>query len=224
MALSFLSGDAGTPSLKEVEARAYAIEAARNINKARKIQKQEDENEDLMFIGLDEIGRRKQKPPKKDRSKPQNQEQIDDDRQPKPQPQPQNSGPSKSSTPSPVRTSSPAPGRPPQPSPTQGAKLAPGGGGRARIVDTLPGGGGPITTAPRDVTKTLVSAEVRDKKLAERELEGLLKKAEDSVEKAEQAAQENDQPSGFLQNKNLLIIGGVAVAAIAGIYFFTRKK
>ena len=38
MALSFLSGDEGTPSIKAVEARAYAREAAANILKARELK------------------------------------------------------------------------------------------------------------------------------------------------------------------------------------------
>jgi hypothetical protein len=213
MALSFLSGDAGTHSLKEVEARAYAIEAAKKIKLARMLKQESDASMNSMFIGLDEIGTQK----------------INVQGQPRlPKPQ-RGSRPNERSAPQPTpmnATPAPAPGKQsaPAPAPTGGAKLSPGGGGRARIVDSLPGGGGPITTVPRDVTKTLVSAEVRDKKIAERQIEGLLKQAEDSVEKAEQAAQENEQPSGFLQNKNLLIIGGVAIAAIAGIYFFTRKK
>jgi hypothetical protein len=205
MSLSFLSGDAGTPSLKEVEARAYAIEAAKKIKLARMLKQESDASMNSMFIGLDEI------------SRPMKTVSRTDVRQPR---TPAPNAPQPAPAPAPGKQSAPAPA----PAPTGGAKLSPGGGGRARVVDSLPGGGGPITTAPRDVTKTLVSAEVRDKKIAEREIEGLLKKAESDIEKAEEAVKEEAEgPMSFLKGKNALIIGGVAVAAIAAFYFFKKK-
>jgi hypothetical protein len=211
MALSFLSGDAGTPSLKEVEARAYAIEAAKKIKLARMLKQESDASMNSMFIGLDEI------------TGPMQRVSRTDTRQPKPQ---RGSRPNERSAPQPTpMNATPAPPPPPAPTPG-GTRLMPQlpGGGRARVVDSLPGGGSPITTAPRDVTKTLVSAEVRDKKIAEREIEGLLKKAESDIEKAEEAVKEEaESPMSFLKGKNALIIGGVAVAVIAAFYFLKKK-
>ena len=41
---------------------------------------------------------------------------------------------------------------------------------------------------------------------------------------AAEAAQEQPETTGFFQGKNLYIIAGVALAAIAGIYYLTKKK
>jgi len=41
---------------------------------------------------------------------------------------------------------------------------------------------------------------------------------------AAEAAQEQPEPTGFFEGRNLYLIGGVALAAIAGIYFLTKKK
>jgi len=203
MALSFLSGDAGTPSLKEVEARAYAIEAAKKIKLARMLKNESDASMNSMFIGLDEIGRPKdgKKPRKNERSKPpkEKEDQQSEPRQPKPQA--------------------------PAPAPST-AKAKP-----SMMMPTLPTEN--RTSLPKMTTKAKTETNVS--KLTpelEKRINVSVQEAKEQAKEAAAAAQEAKEeavkeeaegPMSFLKGKNALIIGGVAVAAIAAFYFLKKK-
>ncbi|NBV14461.1 MAG: hypothetical protein EBS07_10400 [Sphingobacteriia bacterium] len=227
MALSFLSGDENTPSIKAIEARAYAREAAENILKAKALKNKLDASIDAEFIGMDDLGRRKKK---KRRTSTRRQrrriikqpaqcecpellglDEIGKERV---------EGQTGMRIPKPKRKPGELPPLPPGKAKVQMPSQQPGGGSKTRAVDAIPVG--PIMTAPTDVKRA--DTAIVNKKMAEKSVEKLLEKAEDATEQAENAARKPDQPSGFFQGKNMLIIGGVAVAALAGIYFLTKKK
>lgn len=208
MALSFLSGDAGTPSLKEVEARAYAIEAAKKIKLARMLKNESDASMNSMFIGLDEIGKEKRN--------------IQSERQPKPQ---RGSRPNERSAPEPIPMNAT-----PTPAPAQArASSTPK---PSMMVTTMPQTES-RTSLPKMTTKAKTETNVS--KLTpelEKRINVSVKEAKEQAKEAAAAAQEAKEeavkeeaegPMSFLKGKNALIIGGVVVAAIAAFYFFKKK-
>jgi cobalamin biosynthesis Mg chelatase CobN len=210
MALSFLSGDAGTPSLKEVEARAYAIEAAKKIKLARMLKQESDASINSMFIGLDEI------------SSPMQRESRTDTRQPKPQ---RGSRPNERSAPQPTPMNAT-----PTPAPSQArASSTPK---PSMMVTTMPQTQS-RTALPKMTTKAKTETTVS--KLTpelEKRINVSVQEAKEQAKEAAAAAQEAKEeavkeeaegPMSFLKGKNALIIGGVAVAAIAAFYFFKKK-
>ena len=210
MALSFLSGDAGTPSLKEVEARAYAIEAAKKIKLARMLKQESDASINSMFIGLDEI------------SSPMRRESRTDTRQPKPQ---RGSRPNERSAPQPTPMNAT-----PTPAPAQArASSTPK---PSMMVTTMPQTES-RTSLPKMTTKAKTETNVS--KLTpelEKRINVSVQEAKEQAKEAAAAAQEAKEeavkeeaegPMSFLKGKNALIIGGVAVAAIAAFYFFKKK-
>jgi cobalamin biosynthesis Mg chelatase CobN len=201
MALSFLSGDAGTPSLKEVEARAYAIEAAKKIKLARMLKQESDASMNSMFIGLDEI------------TGPMQTVSRTDVRQPR--------------TPAP---NAPQPAPAPTPAPAQArASSTPK---PSMMVTTMPQTQS-RTALPKMTTKAKTETTVS--KLTpelEKRINVSVQEAKEQAKEAAAAAQEAKEeavkeeaegPMSFLKGKNALIIGGVAVAAIAAFYFFKKK-
>jgi hypothetical protein len=202
MALSFLSGDAGTPSLKEVEARAYAIEAAKKIKLARMLKQESDASMNSMFIGLDEI------------TGPMQTVSRTDVRQPR--------------TPAPNERSAPQPA--PTPAPAQArASNTPK---PSMMVQTMPQTQS-RTALPKMTTKAKTETNVS--KLTpelEKRINVSVQEAKEQAKEAAAAAQEAKEeavkeeaegPMSFLKGKNALIIGGVAVAAIAAFYFLKKK-
>jgi FtsZ-interacting cell division protein ZipA len=199
MALSFLSGDAGTPSLKEVEARAYAIEAAKKIKLARMLKQESDASMNSMFIGLDEI------------TGPMQTVSRTDVRQPR----------------------TPAPNAPqPAPTPAPAQARASSTPKPSMMVTTMPQTQS-RTALPKMTTKAKTETNVS--KLTpelEKRINVSVQEAKEQAKEAAAAAQEAKEeavkeeaegPMSFLKGKNALIIGGVAVAAIAAFYFLKKK-
>jgi hypothetical protein len=207
MALSFLSGDAGTPSLKEVEARAYAIEAAKKIKLARMLKNESDANMNSMFIGLDEI------------TGPMKTISRTDVRQPRtpapnersaPQPTPMNATP----TPAPAQARASS-----TPKPSMMVTTMPQTQSRTELPK--------ITTKAKTETNVSkltpelekrINVSVQEAKEQAKEAAAAAQEAKDEAVKEESAG-----PMSFLKGKNALIIGGVAVAAIAAFYFLKKK-
>lgn len=187
MALSFLSGDAGTPTnIKALEARAYAMEAAKSL---KKLQNLEAMSENLEFLGLDEIS--------KETVNIQQQRQL--------------------------RATPSAPTMAPVSKPSVPA--LPMGPTTARQAAPTPSGNKPSkarTEAPLD--KKLSPDAVKKLNVSQEEARKQVEENKRLAAEAAEAAQEQPEPTGFFQGKNLYIIGGVALAAIAGIYFLTKKK
>jgi cobalamin biosynthesis Mg chelatase CobN len=202
MALSFLSGDAGTTSLKAIEAQAYAMEAAKKIKLAKMLQRESDASLDAEFLGLDEI------------SSPMRTVSRQDTRQPR--------------TPAPNERSAPQPT--PTPAPAQArASSTPK---PSMMVTTMPQTES-RTALPKITTKAKTETNVS--KLTpelEKRINVSVQEAKEQAKEAAAAAQEAkdeavkeeaEGPMSFLKGKNALIIGGVAVAAIAAFYFFKKK-
>jgi hypothetical protein len=187
MALSFLSGDAGTPNnIKALEARAYAMEAAKNL---KKLQNLEAMSENLEFLGLDEISKETVN--------------IQQQRQPRATP----------SAPTMAPVSKPS------------VPALPMGPTTARQAAPTPSGNKPSkarTEGPLD--KKLSPDAVKKLNVSQEEARKQVEENKRLAAEAAEAAQEQPEPTGFFQGKNLYIIGGVALAAIAGIYFLTKKK
>lgn len=181
MALSFLSGDAGTPNnIKALEARAYAMEAARNLKKLQNLEAMSESSE---FIGLDELSKEMLNVVGSER-------------------QPRAASPSKPSVPA-----------------------LPMGPTTARQAAPTPSGNKPMkarTEGPLD--KKLSPEAVKKLNVSTDEARKQVEENKRLAAEAAEAAQEQPEPTGFFQGKNLFIIGGVALAAIAGIYFLTKKK
>jgi cobalamin biosynthesis Mg chelatase CobN len=209
MALSFLSGDAGTPSLKALEAQAYAMEAAKKLKLAKMLQRESDASIDAEFLGLDEISRpmttvSTQSGPRQARTTP---------RTSNPEPQPTQSTP----------VLGPNMARLPAPST---AKAKP-----SMMVPTMQTES--RTSLPKMTTKAKTETNVS--KLTpelEKRINVTVEQAKEQAKEAAAAAQEAKEeavkeesagPMSFLKGKNALIIGGIAVAAIAGFYFFKKK-
>jgi cobalamin biosynthesis Mg chelatase CobN len=206
MALSFLSGDAGTTSLKAIEAQAYAMEAAKKIKLARMLQRESDASIDAEFLGLDEI------------SSPMRTVSRQDTRQPR--------------TPAPNERSAPQPtpmNATPTPAPAQArASSTPKPSMMVTTMQTES-----RTSLPKITTKAKTETNVS--KLTpelEKRINVTVEQAKEQAKEAAAAAQEAKEeavkeeaegPMSFLKGKNALIIGGVAVAAIAAFYFFKKK-
>lgn len=187
MALSFLSGDAGTPTnIKALEARAYAMEAARNLKKLQKLEAMSESSE---FLGLDEISK----------------EIVNIQQQRLPRTQP--SAPTMAPVAKPSVPALPM-------GPTSARQAAPTPSGNKPMKARTEG---PLDRklSPEAVKKLNVSTDEARKQVEENKR---------LAAEAAEAAQEQPEPTGFFQGKNLFIIGGVALAAIAGIYFLTKKK
>jgi cobalamin biosynthesis Mg chelatase CobN len=209
MALSFLSGDAGTPSLKEVEARAYAIEAAKKIKLARMLKQESDASMNSMFIGLDEIGTEKinvqgnPRQPKPQRGSRPNERGA-------PQPTPMNATPTPA--PSQARASS-------TPKPSMMVTTMPQTQSRTALPKMT-------TKAKTETTVSKLTPELEKRiNVSVQEAKEQAKEAAAAAQEAKEEAvkEEAEGPMSFLKGKNALIIGGVAVAAIAAFYFFKKK-
>lgn len=202
MALSFLSGDAGTTSLKAIEAQAYAMEAAKKIKLARMLQRQSDASLDAEFLGLDEIGRPKdgKKPRKNERSKPVTKEAEPEPRQPKPAPAPAPAPSTAKAKPSMMMPTLQTESRTSLPKVTTKAKT------ETNVSKLTP-----------ELEKR-INVTVQEAKEQAKEAAAAAQEAKDEAVKEESAG-----PMSFLKGKNALIIGGIVVAAIAGFYFFKKK-
>ena len=200
MSLSFLSGDAGINPVKAFEARAYAKDSARKLRQAIKIQKEDME---MGLLGLDEISGKKER-----------QERRQAKRDAK-------------------RGGSPAPSMP-ESEGDSGEGLEPstpttgGGGGRRAMRQER--------RATRKANRAIRKGGGGFKELVRRgaglapgaplspEAEAQAESAEQSAMQAGRSASEGTAGGGMFRGRNLLIIGGVALLDIGGIYFLTKKK
>jgi len=201
MSLSFLSGDAGMNPVKAFEARAYAKDSARKLRQAIKIQKEDME---MGLLGLDEIG---------NKAKRQERRQARQERR-----EAKRSG------------GAPAPSMP-ESEGDSGEGLEPsapttGGSRRAMRQERRA-----TRKANRAIRKGGGFKELvrRGAGLApgtplSPEAEAQAESAEQSAMQAGRSASEGTTGGGMFRGRNLLIIGGVALLAIGGIYFLTKKK
>lgn len=201
MSLSFLSGDAGTMNpVKAFEARAYAKDSARKLRRAIELQKQDME---IGLLGLDEISGKKER-----------QERRQAKRDAK-------------------RGGSPAPSMPE----SEGES----GEGLEPTAPTTGGGKGSRRQMRQERRATRKANRAIRKGGGMKDLvrkgagllpgEPLSPGAEAQAESAERSAMEAGRATsegttggGLFRGRNLLIIGGVALLAIGGIYFLTKKK
>lgn len=203
MALSFLSGDAGS-GIESVEARANAIFAQKRLQAAKTKLEKLEEFDELGFIGLDEIGSMKQatsnQPQKRTRK-------IKKDNKPTPDPviNTEQNAPTPALPAAAKRATSSVKSMVTTPVPVQSKAAAP-----AQSKAKAPA---PLVSTDRE--KANVSLET----------------AKQQVEEAKQAARTASEevatveaPKSFFAGKNLIIIGAVAVAALGGLYFFSKKK
>lgn len=204
MSLSFLSGDAGINPVKAFEARAYAKDSARKLRRAIELQKQDME---IGLLGLDEIG---------NKAKRQERRQA---RQEKREAK---------------RGGSPAPSMPE----SEGES----GEGLEPTAPTTGGGKGSRRQMRQERRATRKANRAIRKGGGMRDLvrkgagllpgEPLSPGAEAQADSAERSAMEAGRATsegttgggGLFRGRNLLIIGGVALLAIGGIYFLTKKK
>lgn len=208
MALSFLSGDAGS-SIESLEARAKAMYARKKLLEAQDNLIEEIEFDELGFIGLDEIGNRKQARKEKRQEKKQARQEKREARK----------GGGSSPTEEPVVEDTPSTPATPVFKKSSGAKS---------LMPSLPA----VQTRRADPirsTKAAAPAPIlrQDSSAANVSLETArqqVQQARDQAASAESDVAAKESPAGFFAGKNLLIIGGVAVAAIAGIFYFSRKK
>jgi len=205
MSLSFLSGDAGINPVKAFEARAYAKDSARKLKRAIQIEK---ENMEIGLLGLDEISGKAERQQRR-----QERRQARQDR--------------KAGSPAPAPSAS-------EGDSGEGLETTPttGGGSRremrqqrrasrkqARQERRAIRKGGGMTDLVRRGAGLLPGAPLSP------EAEAQAQSAEESAMRAGQASSEATQGGGGLfRGRNLLIIGGVALLAIGGIYFLTKKK
>lgn len=199
MSLSFLSGDAGINPVKAFEARAYAKDSARKLRRAIELQKQDME---IGLLGLDEISGKKER-----------QERRQAKRDAK-------------------RGGSPAPETMPESEGESGEGLEPtspttGGGSRRQMRQERRA----TRKANRAIRKGGGMKDLVRKGAGLLPGEPLSPGAEAQAESAERSAMEagratSETPTGggLFRGRNLLIIGGVALLAIGGIYFLTKKK
>jgi len=213
MALSFLSGDAGS-NINSLEAKALAIYAKQQLKKAEDRLDEMEEYDELGFIGLDEIGNRQKKKEEKKEKKQEKKQQKQEKKEAK-----RGGGESTPTNTDPIIDDSN----------TEETPLAPGSRA-ARAVKSLVVQSRRLAAPPKDTSKT--QSEV-PKLLpqARRTAEKLLDRAQQQVEAAEAKVDQTQQevalkesPTSFFAGKNLIIIGAVAVAAIAGIFFLSKKK
>lgn len=201
MSLSFLSGDAGIMNpVKAFEARAYAKDSARKLRRAIELQKQDME---IGLLGLDEISGKKER-----------QERRQAKRDAK-------------------RGGSPAPSMPE----SEGES----GEGLEPTAPTTGGGKGSRRQMRQERRATRKANRAIRKGGGMKDLvrkgagllpgEPLSPGAEAQAESAERSAMEAGRATsegttggGLFRGRNLLIIGGVALLAIGGIYFLTKKK
>lgn len=201
MSLSFLSGDAGINPVKAFEARAYAKDSARKLRRAIQLQKEDME---IGLLGLDEISGKKER-----------QERRQAKRDAK-------------------RGGPPAPETMPESEADSGEGLEP-------TAPTTGGGKGSRRQMRQERRATRKSNRAIRKGGGMRDLvrkgAGLLPgeplspgaeaqadSAEKSAMEAGRATTEGTTGGGLFRGRNLLIIGGVALLAIGGIYFLTKKK
>jgi hypothetical protein len=203
MALSFLSGDAGS-GIESVEARANAIFAQKRLQAAKTKLEELEEFDELGFIGLDEIGSMKQATSNQPQKRTK---KIKKDDKPTPDPV--------------INTEQNAP----TPALPAAAKRA------TSSVKSM------VTTPVSVQSKAAAPAQSKAKAPAplvstDREKANVsLETAKQQVEEAKQAARTASEevatveaPKSFFAGKNLIIIGAVAVAALGGLYFFSKKK
>lgn len=204
MSLSFLSGDAGINPVKAFEARAYAKDSARKLRRAIQLQK---ENMEIGLLGLDEIGNKQKRQERR--------EARQEKREAK-------------------RGGSPAPSMP-ESEGDSGEGLEPtapttGGVSRRQMRQERRA----TRKAGRQERRAIRKGGMRD---LVRKGAGLLpgeplspgaeaqaESAERSAMEAGRATTEGTAGGGLFRGRNLLIIGGVALLAIGGIYFLTKKK
>lgn len=201
MSLSFLSGDAGINPVKAFEAKAYAKDSARKLRRAIQLQKEDME---IGLLGLDEISGKKER---------QERRQAKKDAK---------------------RGGSPAPSMP-ESEGDSGEGLEPtapttGGVSRRQMRQERRA----TRKAGRQERRAIRKGGMRD---LVRKGAGLLpgeplspgaeaqaESAERSAMEAGRATTEGTAGGGLFRGRNLLIIGGVALLAIGGIYFLTKKK
>lgn len=214
MALSFLSGDAGS-NIESLEARAKAMYAKKQLEKAEDRLEEMEEYDELGFIGLDEIGNRQKKKEEKKEKKQEKKQQKQEKKEAR-----RGGGESTPTSTDPIIDDTN----------TEEAMPAAPGSRAARAVKSVAVQARRVAAPSKDTSKT--QAEV-PKLLpqARRKAEKLLDQAQQQVEAAEAKVDQTQQevavkeaPTGFFAGKNLIIIGAVAVAAIAGIFFLSRKK
>lgn len=204
MSLSFLSGDAGINPVKAFEATAYAKDSARRLRRAIQLQKEDME---IGLLGLDEISGKKER-----------QERRQAKRDAK-------------------RGGSPAPETMPESEGDSGEGLEP--------TSPTTGGGKGSRRQMRQERRATRKAQRQERRAIRkggmrdlvRKGAGLLpgeplspgaeaeaQSAERSAMEAGRATTEGTTGGGLFRGRNLLIIGGVALLAIGGIYFLTKKK
>jgi hypothetical protein len=213
MSLSFLSGDAGSNSIKMLQARAYAREAAKNILRARALENEINTVEDIEFIGLDEIGNKD----KRQQKKQARQEKRQDKRQAR---QDKRSGGGQNVD---TEEDQPIPAPAPPPAPGRSAKIVMPGLPAAPVQSRAAAPVRSKAMAPAPLTVRPVAAASVPAEEARRQVQEFRAAAAESAEQAERSAGD-ETTGGFLSGKNLLIFGGISLAAITGIYFLSRKK
>jgi len=198
MSLSFLSGDAGTMNpVKAFEARAYAKDSARKLRQAIKIQKEDME---MGLLGLDEIG---------NKAKRQERRQARKDRKSGGSPAPS----------MPESEGDSGEGLEPSAPTTGGSRRAMRQERRAtRKANRAVRKGGGFKELVRKGAGLAPGAPLSP------EAEAQAESAEQSAMQAGRSASEGTAGGGMFRGRNLLIIGGVALLAIGGIYFLTKKK
>jgi hypothetical protein len=209
MALSFLSGDAS--GIESVEARANAIFAQKRLQAAKTKLEKLEEFDELGFIGLDEIGSKKQERQQKRQEKKEVRQEKKEAKK---------SGPA---TPDPVIDTEQNAPTPAVPSTSSRASSS------AKM--TIPTSGMAVRRpAPKaDTVKAKAPAPLvsTDRSKANVSLETAKQQVEEAREAARTASEEVstvEAPKSFFAGKNLIIIGAVAVAALGGLYFFSKKK
>jgi hypothetical protein len=212
MALSFLSGDAGSNSIKMLEARAYAREAAKNILRARALENEINTVEDIEFIGLDEIGNKKKE------ARQQKRQEKKQARQEK-----RSGGTSGGGQNVDTEEDQPIPAPAPPPAPGRSAKIMMPGLPAAPVQSRAAAPVRSKAMAPAPLTVRPVAAASVPAEEARRQVQEFRAAAAESTQQAERSAAE-ETTGGFLSGKNLLIFGGIGLAAITGIYFLSRKK
>jgi hypothetical protein len=211
MALSFLSGDASGTGIESLEARAKAMYAKKQLEKAEDRLDELEEYDELGFIGLDEIGSKKQERQQKRQEKKEvRQEKREAKRSGPATPDPVIDTEQNAPTPAVPSTSSRAGSAAKSAIPTSGMAVR----RPAPKVDTVK------AKAPAPLVTTDRSAANVSLQTAKQQVE----EARDAARTASEEVATVEAPKSFFAGKNLIIIGAVAVAALGGLYFFSKKK
>jgi BRCT domain type II-containing protein len=204
MALSFLSGDASGTGIESVEARAKAMYAKKQLEKAEDRLDELEEYDELGFIGLDEIGSMKQATS----NQPQKRmKRIKKDNKPTPDPviNTEQNAPTPALPAAAKRATSSVKSMVTTPVSVQSKAAAP-----AQSKAKAPA---PLVSTDRETAN--VSLETAKQQVQE---------ARDAARTASEEVATVEAPKSFFAGKNLIIIGALAVAALGGLYFFSKKK